>query len=336
MKKLVLVSILTALLAPGAAFAQSEEGVSPEPEEATVAPQSEEPAPYVAEAAPVEEEVVAEAEANWYDGLSFGVFADSYYLVDWNMPSDPSAGWGNLSHRAYDLQNGFGLALAGADLKYEGDKVGATISLRFGNGASRLIGNDHPVMAPVWQAYGTWTPIDSLSLDVGQFGTIYGAEVAESWANLNYSRGALYYLMQPFYHTGLRATYTASDELSLKLLVVNGTNNIGGPLGFGEDGNHTPHLGGQVGYTPSGALSLYVGYYTGAASSGFGGGIDTDGDGEADNFTADDDWEHFVDVVAVVSAGKLTLIGNLDFYALPSADSIYWGISGALGYALTD
>jgi hypothetical protein len=343
-KKLVLLSFVSSLVLPGIALAQPiepapEETYEPAPEPAPL-PEPEpatEPAPAPAPA-PVYDEAIEEEvadEGSWYDDLSFGIFADAYYLADWNMPQDPTS-WSNAPHRAYDLSNGFNLAFGGVDLKYAGETVGATISLRYGNGAQRLIGPAAASMVGLWQAYGTWNPTDSLTLDFGQFGTIYGAEVAESWVNLNYSRGALYYLMQPFYHFGLRATYAASDMLSFKLLVVNGTNNLPGPLGFGEDGNHTPHLGGQVGITPSDALGLYVGYYTGAAVSGFGTGADLDGDMIPDPQTDDDDWEHFVDLVAVITAGDLSIVGNVDFYALPAADSIYWGASLALGYSITE
>lgn len=346
MKKLVVLSFLSSLVLPGLALAQPlepspQETGEPPPEPlppAEPAPAAE-PAPVAVEPAvdPAAEEAVEEEaadEGNWYDDLSFGVFADAYYLADWNMPEDPTS-WSNAAHRAYDLSNGFNLAFGGVDLKYAGEKVGGTISLRYGNGGQRLIGSAEPALAPLWQAYGTWSPTDSLSFDLGQFGTIYGAEVAESWVNLNYSRGALYYLMQPFYHIGLRATYAASDMLALKLMVVNGTNNLGGPLGFGEDGNHTPHIGAQVGFTPADSVALYLGYYTGAAASGFG-QVDLDDDGFPDNLTDDGSWEHFVDFVGVVTAGKLTLVGNVDFYTLPDADSLYWGASLAAGYAITD
>ena len=55
--------------------------------------------------------------------------------------------------------------------------------------------------------------MDGLTIDVGLFDTIYGAEVADSWVNFNYTRSPLNYLMQPFYHLGVRATYEVSDRL---------------------------------------------------------------------------------------------------------------------------
>src|SRR5690606_1300767 len=130
-----------------------------------------------------------------------------------------------------------------------------------------------------------------------QFGTIFGAEVAESWQNLNYTRGALYYALQPFWHTGLRASYQASEMVAVNAMVVNGTNQA-----FVPD-NNQPALAIQVALTPIEELSLSAGYmrqldpmnsdlYPGGGRAGF---------------------DDFIDVVAVVSAGDLTVIGNFDY-----------------------
>jgi hypothetical protein len=338
-KKLALVSSLSFLLVPAPALAQAPDASAPSsgtaPAPAPVPPPPAETAPPAPEPAEPEDAALeGEEESHWYDDLSAGIFVDTYYLANWNRPSDP-AGYsfvgGNVAgdripHRAYDAANGFGLAFAGVDLAYEGEKVGGRISLREGGGAQALIGNPNPVMAALWQAYVTWSPTDDLAFDMGQFGTIYGAEVAESWLDLNYTRGALYYLMQPFYHTGIRATYQATETVGLKLMVVNGTNTSLGQLGFGDDDNQSPHVGAQVALTPSDEVALYVGYYTGAGSSGFGGGVPT----------SDKDWEHFVDVVFNGNFGDLTLVGNFDFYAHPSTDSIYWGISAQAAYSIVE
>jgi hypothetical protein len=275
-------------------------------------------------------EPLAQEEDHWYDDISIGAFADAFYLVDWNMPANPQA-WGDAPHRAYDYTNGFGLAFAGLDVAYKGEKVGATMSLRYGAGAARLIGNSNSVLSTVSQAFVTWTPSDKLTFDLGTFGTIYGAEVAENWQNINYTRGALYFLMQPFYHTGLRASYQVSDTVGLTALVVNGTNLNGLVDGFGEDGNQSPHLGLQLTLAPMDAFNMAVGWYGGSAGSGFG----------PNHFREDGNWEHFFDVVATGELGKLSYVGNFDFYVIPDGDgagnaAYYWGISAGAAYALTD
>ena len=257
---------------------------------------------------------------SFWDDFSGNAAVDMFYLADWNAPSDPTA-TGSLPHRAFDFTGGFALAFAALDINYEGDDVGVTLNLRYGEGANRLIGNaDNPVFATLKQAFATWRPREDLTLDVGQFDTIYGAEVADSWQNLNYTRGALYYLMQPFYHTGLRVGYEASETVGLTFLVVNGTNNQ-------VDFNQSPHLGAQLSLAPSDAFSTALGYYTGAGSSGFGGGRPS----------YDGDWEHFFDWVVNSSIGMVNLVGNADLYVGgDDGTDLYWGASLAAGLDVTD
>ncbi len=148
-------------------------------------------------------------EASWTDDIKLGVFVDAYGALrsDNNDARAPAEGSGQGSpagypHEAYVQASGFALAFAGADLAYAGEQFGATISLRFGPGVNRFYGGNTSDLGinNITQAYLTWKPVDKLTLDLGQFGTLYGAEVAESWRNVNYSRGGLYYAMQPFWH----------------------------------------------------------------------------------------------------------------------------------------
>jgi hypothetical protein len=130
--------------------------------------------------------------------------------------------------------------------------------------------------------------------------------------------------MQPFYHTGLRVSYAASDTVTINGIIVNGTNN---PTDF----DVTPHFGGQVGLTLGDAF-LAAGYYTGPSGSGF----------NPVNTGENDDWEHFFDVVLTASIDKLTFVGNVDFYVLPEIPEngtdlqFYWGASAAVGYQIVD
>ncbi|MBX2810575.1 MAG: porin [Myxococcales bacterium] len=277
-----------------------------------------------------------EKEGSWLDNVTGNVAVDAFYMVDWNLPEDPSA-TGNVPHRAFDFAHGFGLAFGILDLAYEGENFGATLNLRFGQGANRLLtgaGGD-PVFQTLKQAYLTWSPSDTLTFDVGQFDTIYGAEVADSWQNLNYTRGALYYLMQPFYHTGLRVGVQASEQIGLTFLLVNGTN-------LNIDNNQSPHVGVQLSLSPSDKFFAALGYYTGAASSGFGFGA-----GENAPVTnIDDSFEQFFDLVINASLGPVSVVGNADLYisspdaiALDKTEadtSIYWGASLALGVPLSE
>ncbi len=275
---------------------------------------------------PLSEEPPAETpaeESSVWDDFSINAFADAHYMADWLLPDDPTAN--ALGHRAFASSHGFGFAFAGLDVRYATEHFGATLDLRFGQGAYRLIGSDSPVLGNVKQAYASWMPAPGLQFDIGQFDTLYGGEVADSWRNLNYTRGALYYLMQPFYHVGLRGSYQVTEDLGLTAMVVNGTNN---PV----DNDISPHVGLQAALGLPGGLSMALGYYAGAGSSGF---------GDASDPTTSDDWEHFVDLVVGGEWGPVSLVFNGDVYASGpdsgvNGRSIYWGSSLALGFKVVD
>lgn len=331
----LLAGLLFGTTTGGTAAAQFEEPVEAEPApEAEVTAEVEvaaeppppvvlaPPPPPVVEAEPEPEPAaaLADPEPSVWDRMSLNVFGDAYYMVDWNRPDSRTAPQ-DVGHRAFDSQAGFGLAFGGLDFRYAGDQFGATVDLRFGDGAARLLGNANPVFSVLKQAYVSWTPSEMLSFDLGQFDTIYGAEVADSWRNLNYTRGALYYLMQPFYHTGLRAKLTLNDRIGLTAMLVNGTNNpVNGAL--------APHVGLQASIATSDSTFLAVGWYGGPGSQGF---------GDESDPTSSDDWEQFFDVVFTANAGIVSFVGNVDAYVsgpdsgVNDGRSVYWGASAAIG-----
>ena len=64
-----------------------------------------------------------------------------------------------------------------------------------------------------------------LNLDFGKFTTFIGAEVFDTIDNWNYQQGIMFSFAQPYYHTGLRASYAPNDKLGLGFYLVNGWNN---------------------------------------------------------------------------------------------------------------
>jgi hypothetical protein len=279
---------------------------------------------------PVEEEPAAAP-----GGLKISAFVDAFYNFQ-------TAAQGSASpiHRAYDsqkwvadgdtnsgfAQNGFGLSFAGIDASYDGGQLGATISLRAGPSVPIFYAGDTGPLGidNITQAYATWNPTPQVSIDIGQFSTIFGAEVAESWQNLNYTRGGLYYAMQPFWHTGLRASVSPNDKVSITGMVVNGVNSI-------HDDNETPSLALQLSVTPNDLFALSAGWLTTLEPS-------TDG-GIFDNF---------FDLVASLTVERFTLILNADLcinadktnegpgYTQSLDDPMFWGVSLAAGYQATD
>jgi hypothetical protein len=199
----------------------------------------------------------------WYEAFSFRVFADAYASLNANFPK-PQADSNLL--RAFDQNNGFALSWVGADASYAPSPVGGTVNLRFGPTAERLAGAclsqttrcDSEVvgLGLVKQAFVSWVPLRDLRLDFGKFDAGHGAEVAESQDNLNYTRGALYWLAQPGFHTGLRVGWQIVPELSATALVVNGWNNT-------LDNNVGKSYGLRLGYRPLAALGFELGWIGG-------------------------------------------------------------------------
>lgn len=166
----------------------------------------------------------------WYDAIEFRAFVDGYLGLNWQLPK-PSAGANSVT-RAYDTSNGFALSWAGVDATYPAEPVGGTISLRFGPTAERIASSclsgtcDSSVgLSFLNQAFASWKPWNAVQFDFGKFATIYGAEVAESQDDMNYTRGVVYWFTQPLFHTGLRVNAQLTENLALRGLLVNGWNN---------------------------------------------------------------------------------------------------------------
>ncbi|MET0411682.1 MAG: outer membrane beta-barrel protein [Polyangiaceae bacterium] len=284
---------------------------------------------------PPEEEKPVEAASP----LHLSAFVDAYYAFQTSQQGTPVP-----PHFAYAFgspgrtaENGFSLSFAGVDATYDGGQLGATISLRAGPSVNKYYGGDSSPLGieNITQAYVTWTPVQELSIDFGQFATIFGAEVAESWQNLNYTRGALYYLMQPFWHTGLRVSVSPSEQVSITGMIVNGVNTISEACGLlscdPASENESPSLALQLSLTPNEFFSLAGGWYTTLQPS-------TDGSYFA----------NFFDLVASLTIQRLSLVFNADLgvaddieraepgYRQTLSDPRFWGISLAAGYQATD
>jgi hypothetical protein len=188
---------------------------------------------------------------------------DAYGSLNFNLPKPQS---GTNAFRAFDNNNGFSLSWVGLDAGYEPRPVGGRVALRFGptaeaHGASCLSSDrarcDSAVgLAPVKQAFVSYQPLPELTLDFGKFDTPVGAEVAESHENFNYTRGVLYTLGEPLFHTGLRVSYAFRPELALSLIAVNGWNNT-------VDNNAGKTFGLKLGYQPASTVSVAVAWIGG-------------------------------------------------------------------------
>ena len=284
----------------------------------------------------------------WYDALDLRAFADAYGSFNYNTPKPQSRG--NDATRAYDVTNGFALAWVGVDASYEADPVGGAVGLRWGPSAELysgacFSGGATPCDGDIGlqflkQAYASWRPggpESVFTLDFGKFDTIYGAELAESQDNMNYTRGVVYWWAQPAFHTGLRANVEITPELGLTALAVNGYNNT-------VDNNAGKTFGLQLALVPSDSFGAYLGWLGGpeqddavivscdpgeaydesvggcAPSTGAAGGDEVVDRGGANDFDA---WRHLIDLVINFDATddlSFVLNGDLVFEGVRSID----------------
>lgn len=148
---------------------------------------------------------------------------DAYYRANLNAPNDldnwtaPGSSFANLP--------GFALGMANVVFSYEGEKAGFVADLVFGPRGTDAIFNSPMYSATgniVNQLYAYWNVSESVTLTMGNFNTFLGYEVISPTANFNYSTSYLF-SYGPFSHTGIKADFALSDDLSLMVGVMNDT-----------------------------------------------------------------------------------------------------------------
>lgn len=127
-------------------------------------------------------------------------------------------------------------------------------------------------------------------IDVGKFVTPFGYEVIKTKDNWNYSRSLLFSVAIPYYHMGVRATYTINDKIAMAGFLVNGWNDV-------VDNNTGKTVGGQVTVKPGSALAITETYMGGPEQP-----------------NNNKDWRQESDtVVTYTITPKLSLAGNYDY-----------------------
>ena len=178
-------------------------------------------------------------------------FVDVYYAHSFTESPLPTS--------FTETDNSISLGMANVVLSKEG-KVGFVADLAVGPRAEVANGFNGTTLAAIKQLYITYSPIDWLTLTAGNYGTHVGYEVIDAPANINYSTSYMF-SNGPFYHTGLKADFTISENFGAMLGVFDDTDS---KLDF------TPgkHLGAQLSYSND-AMGIYLNYI---------GGKDVEGD----------------------------------------------------------
>jgi len=232
------------------------------------------------------------AAPTFWQSIEFAGFVDGYY--EWAFNKSP------LQLRNFDVNhNSFSLNYAEVSLtKTVSESSRAGFRVDFGAGdTANLVNLYEPggtdYLKYVQQAYVSYlVPAGKgLTIDFGKFVTPAGAEVIENKDNYNYSRGLLFALAIPYYHTGARIGYTVNDKVSVTGFIVNGWNNV-------RDNNSDKTFGVSLSLKPTAKLGVIGNYLVGKEQSG-------DADGGTRNL--------FDAVVSYAATGKLSLLGNVDY-----------------------
>lgn len=180
--------------------------------------------------------------------FEFNGSVDVYYRANITGPNDnigtdadpaflaPGSSFANLP--------GFALGMANVIASYKGEKVGFVADLVFGPRGTDATFNSPMYSATgniVNQLYAYWNVSDKVKLTMGNFNTFLGYEVISPTANFNYSTSYLF-SYGPFSHTGFKADFTLTDDLSFMAAVMNDTD----LTEFNPTGDYA--LGAQLGY----------------------------------------------------------------------------------------
>jgi hypothetical protein len=244
---------------------------------------------------------------------------DVYYAVNFNHPADGAsfaAGQGSTAKRANEAS----LNLAAVELTYAPAPIGAELMLVYGTGTEVLHGGETPgtaVGSSVWhnvyRAALTFKQGD-FALEAGIYPCHLGFESFLSRDNWTYSRSWLGE-NQPYYVTGVKASYALTDHLSAQLHVYNGWQVVG-------DNNDAKSFGTQLAWSSE---LLSVAFNTHA-------GPETPGD--------NDHWRLFGELVAQVNpTPQVSIATQLDagWQQRAGADASAWQGAGLFArVAVTD
>jgi uncharacterized small protein (DUF1192 family) len=196
-------------------------------------------------------------------GTTVNLTIDGYYEYNFNHP----VGRVNLL-RAYDVSsNSFSLNQASIILDRAPDpeagrRFGARLDLQFGQATETLQGSAANELRPqvyrnVFQAYGTYVaPVGSgLTIDFGKWASSLGYENNYTKDQWNYSRSYLFDFL-PFYHMGVRASYSITPAVSASYWLVNGAQQA-------EDFNGAKSQALILTLKPLKTVVWNVNYYTG-------------------------------------------------------------------------
>lgn len=173
------------------------------------------------------------------DPWSYGGFVDGYYAYDTNNLNDKRRPY--TTQALYNEQTRINLGML--EGRYEGESFRAHLALQAGDSVRANYSAEPERFFRYFQeAVAGYQLTEDLWLDAGIYLSHIGLESFNSKDNWTLSRSILAEF-SPYYESGGRLSYKASDTVSAQLHLLNGYQNI-------SDSKH-PALGMQVAYAPS-------------------------------------------------------------------------------------
>jgi hypothetical protein len=154
---------------------------------------------------------------------------DAYYRYNFHNAKD--SGYLNNYTSFTNSQNSFELGMASVKAEYTTGKVTGVLDLGFGRRADEFSYNEKGtgLATAIKQAYISVAASDKLKFSIGKWATHVGYELVDAYLNRNYSMSYMF-SYGPFFHTGLKAEYTAGN-FGFMLGVANPTDNVTASFG---------------------------------------------------------------------------------------------------------
>lgn len=196
---------------------------------------------------------------------------DMYYAINFNGPAQmtavptPAANGAQNAYRVFDVyHDSMQLAYAHILLQKPTEPVGFVLDLGYGPSMQAVSGAlTDASQTNVKQASLSYKNDLGFTFEAGRFVTHVGYEVIEASDNWNYSRGVLFGYFDPFWHQGIKMSYSPNEAWTTSVLWVNGWNNS---YEFNGDKN----IGLQVVGTLSDSVSMVANVLTGQEPSAVG------------------------------------------------------------------
>lgn len=190
----------------------------------------------------------AEASQESQSNLSISGYLETYYLHDFNRPSDDLRPSFTYSHNVTDKPS---INLGFIKASFNAERVRANLALGSGTYMRANYVAEPSDLQKLFEANIGLKLTDNVWLDAGVMPSHIGFESAVGLDNWTLTRSILAD-NSPYFETGLRLSYTSDDgKWYASGLVLNGWQRIQRP-----DGNTTPAIGHQLTYKPSAKITL--------------------------------------------------------------------------------